>query len=232
MLPSIAASSPRAVPRQAATAWRWVGLGILMLCYAVLSHWLTLHAAIHPWAVAALFGPLLLAVTLWSLRLRQWLTLAVCLVLVVVLVAVVHKGAVADVNRLALAQHVGMHLFLGWSFAHTLREGRTALISVLASRVHRGLSPGLARYTRRLTAAWAVYFFAMATSSLLLYALAPWWWWSLFANILTPIAVAVLFVGEYLMRFRWHPEFERASLIDALRAYRAPAAGPPAPPAA
>ena len=31
--------------------------------------------------------------------------------------------------------------------------------------------------------------------------------------------MALLFVGEYALRYRLHPEFERASLGAALRAY-------------
>jgi hypothetical protein len=31
--------------------------------------------------------------------------------------------------------------------------------------------------------------------------------------------MVVLFVGEYLLRYRLHPEFERATLSAAVRAY-------------
>jgi uncharacterized membrane protein len=48
--------------------------------------------------------------------------------------------------------------------------------------------------------------------------------WSVLANLLTPLMVGVLFVGEYLLRYRLHPEFERTRLIDTVRAfYSAPA---------
>ena len=40
-----------------------------------------------------------------------------------------------------------------------------------------------------------------------------------FANLLTPLAMLVMFVGEYLLRYRLHPEFERATLAQAVRAY-------------
>ena len=46
--------------------------------------------------------------------------------------------------------------------------------------------------------------------------------WSLLANLLTPAVVAALFVGEHLLRYRLHPEFERAApcrrLVRALPA--------------
>ena len=34
-----------------------------------------------------------------------------------------------------------------------------------------------------------------------------------------PVLIAVLFVGEHLVRYRLHPEFERARLVDAVRAF-------------
>jgi len=35
-----------------------------------------------------------------------------------------------------------------------------------------------------------------------------------------------MFVGEFLLRYRLHPEFERATLADALNAYARRAAAP------
>jgi uncharacterized membrane protein len=60
----------------------------------------------------------------------------------------------------------------------------------------------------------------MVVLSLGLFAVAPWWWWSVFANLVTPVAAVALFVGEYLVRYRLHPEFERTTLAQAFRAYR------------
>jgi len=62
--------------------------------------------------------------------------------------------------------------------------------------------------------------------------LAPFTTWATFANLLTPLALVAMFVGEYLLRYRLHPEFERASLNDMIRAYsQARRAVPSAPPA-
>ena len=35
--------------------------------------------------------------------------------------------------------------------------------------------------------------------------------WSVWANLVTPVASVGFFVGEHVMRYRWHPEFERVS---------------------
>ena len=60
----------------------------------------------------------------------------------------------------------------------------------------------------------------MSLACLVLYAWAPWAWWSLFANLLTPVAALGFFVGEHVLRYWMHPEFERVSLAQAVRAYR------------
>jgi len=98
--------------------------------------------------------------------------------------------------------------------------GNGRAISALAAREGTAMTSGKAAYTRRVTVLWAEYFFVMVALSLALYAWAPWWVWSLFANLLTPVAAVTLFVGEYWLRYRLHPEFERASMLQALRAYR------------
>lgn len=201
-------------------AWRIVAAVVALAAYALASHWLMVHAASRPWAVAALFGPLVLAVAAMGWQRRQTLTLAACAALVALLAAVVARGGVDDINRLYVLQHAGIHLALAASFGLTLRAGSTPLISAVAARVHRHYTPALAAYTRWVTGLWASYFCAMTAISLLIYALAPWPWWSLFGNVLTPLAALTLFVSEYALRFVRHPEFERVSLRAAYDAYR------------
>ena len=146
--------------------------------------------------MAALFGPLLLAI----------------------------RGGVQDMQLMYVLQHGAIHLALGWSFAITLRPGSTPLISALARGLHTRLgqdfTPALAHYTRRLTALWVAYFVGMVAVSALIFWLAPWPVWSVFGNLVTPLAAAALFVGEYLLRYRWHPEFARITLRAAFEAYQ------------
>ena len=74
-------------------------------------------------------------------------------------------------------------------------------------------------YCRRVTWSWVIYFAAMALLSVLVYRYADWNTWSTLANIVTPLVIAALFVGEFVLRYWLHPEFERATLLDAARAY-------------
>lgn len=200
--------------------WLLWGAASVLAAYAVLSHWLMVQAAGRPWAVAALFGPLLLAVAAMAIKRRHPGSLLGCLALALGLALVVWRGGVADVHRLYVAQHAGIHLALCWTFAITLRRGSMPLISALAQRVHGRAVPEEHAYTRRLTVIWALYFIGMAGLSVLLYVAAPWSAWSVFANLLTPLAALGLFVGEHLLRYRLHPEFHRATLAQSVLAYR------------
>lgn len=203
-----------------------LGLGLLaIVAYAWASHWLMVHAAQEPWAVAALLGPLLLPVLGVAWRQRNYWLLGLGLVGVVALVQVVAAGGLGDVRRLYLLQHVGMHLALGAGFAASLRAPGPALITRMAQRVHRELTPPMRAYTEALTGVWVAYFFGMAALSVAVYAWGHWETWSLLANVLTPLAIGVLLVGEHGVRYRLHPEFERVSLLETVRAFRGSAAG-------
>ncbi len=193
--------------------------GLAVAAYALLSHGLMLYAATAPWAVAALFGPLLLPLLGLAWRQRQPLLLALALAGAVALVFIVAAGGLGDVHRLYVAQHAGMHAALGFAFAWTLRPGQTAMVTLMARRLH-AITPDMVVYTRRVTRLWVGYFGGMAGLSLAVFALAPWAWWSLLANVLTPAAIGALFIGEYALRYRLHPEFERVSLADMVRAAR------------
>lgn len=204
--------------------WRIAAAAAALLGYALLGHGLMLNAANEPWAVAALFGPLLLAVAGMGWHRRQWATLAACAGLLALLAVIVWRGGVRDMQRMYVLQHGAIHLALAWSFALTLREGSTPLISLLAEGLHRKLNqdftPTMLAYTRRLTGLWAAYFMGMVVLSALIYLLAPWSWWSVFCNLLTPLAAGTFFVGEHLLRYRRHPEFGRVSLRAAFEAYQ------------
>lgn len=217
MSPSIARSN---APAPMAAGWRIAAVVAALAAYALLSHLLMLHAAQQAWAVAVLFGPLVLAVGGAAAQRRQWPLLAACITGVAVLAWVVMKGGVADMHRLYVLQHGGLHLVLAWTFGITLRKGSTPLITAMAMTLHRHFTPELRAYTRWLTGLWVAYFLGMVVLSVLIYALAPWAWWSLFGNLLTPIAAVSLFVGEYFVRGHRHPEFERVSLRNMLEAYR------------
>lgn len=188
--------------------------------YGAMSHWLMLHAATQPWAVAAIMGPMVLGFAGAAWQRRHLPSLLLCGIAVIALGAVTALGGVDDVHRLYVLQYVAINLALCATFALTLRRGSTPLLARIAARVHRNFPPPMRAYAARLTRVWAAYFALMALACLVLYAWAPWSWWSLFANLLTPLAVLGFLLGEHMLRYRMHPEFERATVVEALLAYQ------------
>jgi uncharacterized membrane protein len=202
-------------------SWRAFAVALALAGYALLSHVLMVMAADRPWAIVVLLGPLLLGVSAVALQQRHLPSLLASMVALCGLwaYASAHEG-LHRIEHLYLLQHAGIHCAFGFVFGATLRRGATPLVSAFALRVHRVITPELMRYTRQVTWAWCLYFAGIVVLSLLLFAAAPWWVWSAFANLVTPVAALALFVGEYLLRYRLHPQFERITLAQALQAYR------------
>ncbi|MCE3269969.1 MAG: hypothetical protein K0S57_366 [Ramlibacter sp.] len=204
--------------------WTAVAVAVAALAYAAASYTLMTRAQDSAWSLAITLGPLLVVSAAWAWNAGHRM-LAVAGGLAVVLLAVVllglqRAGGHGIPSRwLYLAQHAGVHLALAAWFGATLRPGDEPLVTALARRVH-DVTPAMERYTRNVTLAWTLYFIGMAVTSLALFSLGDFAHWSLLANILTPVFTVGFFVGEYLLRYRLHPEFERVSLHRALQAYR------------
>ncbi|ANQ83351.1 hypothetical protein dqs_0274 [Azoarcus olearius] len=116
-----------------------------------------------------------------------------------------------------LIQHVGTFGLLAIGFGRSL--GGEPMITRFARLVHGAeLAPPLVRYTRGATAAWALFFTAMTTASLLLFFGGPLPLWSLLVNILTPLLVALMFAAEFLVRRLLLPPGLRTGLVESVRA--------------
>lgn len=209
---------------------RYVAVGVAGLAWVIASQWLMTRTPPSPWSAVALLAPMLgvVAVGTWRSGRRIWSVVAAVLVAALALQAG-HGGGLSP-ERLYLTEHVAFHVFLAITFGITLRRGARPLIARLAERVHGSLTPAKERYTRKVTAAWTIYFGAMAALSIGLYLGAPFAVWAAFANLCTPIALALMFVGEHRLRYRLHPEFERTSLQDMIRAYAQAGRPEPTPP--
>ncbi|WP_250441019.1 hypothetical protein [Caballeronia sp. AZ1_KS37] len=116
-------------------------------------------------------------------------------------------------------EHTSFNLALAWMFGRTLGPGREPLCTQFATMVHGKLEPRVARYTRRVTLAWTLFFVATAFVSTMLFAFASIVTWSTFANYLALPLVGLMFVAEYACRRIALPEMEPSSIMDAVRAY-------------
>lgn len=113
---------------------------------------------------------------------------------------------------------VAANLLIAWRFAATLRPGAVPLITHYARHDPAGLPPRAERYTRRLTAAWAILLGVFA----LAHAAAIAGLWPLPAVSLTEAVLCTLgFLGEHLLRSRLFPELGRATPWRTVSAIRA-----------
>jgi uncharacterized membrane protein len=128
--------------------------------------------------------------------------------------------AIVAPSALVFGPPIVINAALGALFARSLRRGYEPTISVFARLEHGTLAPELARYTRGLTWLWTILFLGLATAALLLAVYASLSAWSWFVNCATYVAVAGLFVGEYLYRRIRFPQYRHASLLTQFRNVR------------
>lgn len=115
--------------------------------------------------------------------------------------------------------HATAYVFLLFLFGHTLLPGRVALVTRLARSVHGALPPYMETYTRRLTAAWCVFFAVQLAASAALFTYATLDAWSVFVNVLNLPLLALMFAGEYLYRIARYRDFPHASIAEAVGAF-------------
>jgi uncharacterized membrane protein len=118
-------------------------------------------------------------------------------------------------------EHALFNGALGCLFGRTLAPGREPLCSQFAAMTRgRPLAPEVAAYTRRITAAWAIFFAVVVAVSTVLFASASLQTWSTFANYLTLPLVALMFTAEHACRRFALPGVKSAGILESLRAYR------------
>ncbi|AOJ14367.1 hypothetical protein WJ07_20445 [Burkholderia vietnamiensis] len=118
-------------------------------------------------------------------------------------------------------EHASFNVAMALLFGRTLTAGQVPLCTRFAAMIHGEITPAVARYTRRITLAWALFFVAIAAVSTLLFATAPIAAWSTFANYLSLPLVAVMFAAEHACRRVALPGDARTTMADSMRAYRA-----------
>ncbi|MDO9294156.1 MAG: hypothetical protein Q7U09_21450 [Hydrogenophaga sp.] len=205
--------------------WNWVrgiGVALLTVVWAVMAHYTSTGNESSGWGAALALTPMsvALALGLWRLPSRWLGALAAAAVLAGLIGSWPFlKGQVA---LLYYVEHLGVYLLLSVFFGRTLKGPEESLVTQMARRVHGGvLSPAQAAYTRQVTLVWCIFFAGMALISTLLFLFAPVAAWSLFANLLGGPLIALMFVGEYLWRRHALPEEKRATMADAVRAWKA-----------
>lgn len=206
---------------------RGLAIAVAVVAWAGAAHYTSALVDESSWGALLAIAPfaLIAAAFAWQST-RRGLMLALLATATLVL-ALAWPTLARNVGWLYFVQHVGTNALLGLGFGRTLGAGREPMCTRIARTMHGTVSPALARYTRQVTAAWAMFFAGTVAISSLLFAFGTIEAWSTFANLLTMPLVGLMFLAEYLVRLRLLPE-DRSSILDAVRAYRrtSPTASP------
>jgi uncharacterized membrane protein len=190
----------------------------LLAAYTGLSHYCNTHALRGLGVVLALSPPLLLGLSLLWRSTRPWIAGP----LTVVAALLLYDGWAQlekNFSMVYLIQECGMYGLLAFGFGRSLGPADVALCTRLADRLHGPLTPREVRYTRQVTAAWAVFFGALTLTILGLYAFSSVTVWSLFVNFVALPLVALMFGVEYAVRRHALPETERRGILASVRVF-------------
>jgi uncharacterized membrane protein len=194
-------------------------VALLAVAYAALAYYTSVTPGMQSLGAMVALTPLMLALVsiAWHARNRvAWMgaTALVCTGLAF------QWGAITNhYDYLYWLEHAGTEAFLGVVFLRSLQPGREAMCSYFARMVHGSLTPVLERYTRQITIAWVMFFFAMSSISSVLFFTATISAWSTFAYFFTAPLTIGMFVIEYMVRRRVLPDMEHAHIFDGIRAF-------------
>jgi uncharacterized membrane protein len=190
-----------------------------VVAYAGLSHYSNSVAKTHDLGVGLALGPVL---TIGLLLIWRWTHLLVALLAAAAAAVLLrHYWPVLEKNFpvVYLLQEGGFYSLMAASFGLSLLGDRVSLCTQLADKVHGPLSSQEVRYTRRVTAAWALFFLSIAAVTLYLFVMAPLRVWSFFANFCVVPLIGLMFVIEYAVRRRVLPHVSRRGILAAVRVY-------------
>ena len=192
---------------------------VCIIAYAGLSHYGNTAAKNPDVGVVLALGPLLgvglLIIWRWG---RFWAVLPAS-VAAGTLLYLYWPVLERDFPVVCLLQEGGFYSLMAASFGLSLFGRRTALCTQLADKLHGPLTAQELRYTRRVTAAWALFFLLIAAATLGLFILAPLRIWSLFANFCVLPLIGLMFIAEYAIRLRVLPQVQRPGILAAVRVY-------------
>jgi uncharacterized membrane protein len=190
-----------------------------VVAYAGLSHYSNSIAQTHDLGVGLAVAPPLTVgfVLLW----RAAHAAVALLAAVGAAVLLSHYWPLLEQNfpTLYLLQEGGFYTLLAASFGQSLLPGRVPLCTEFAGRLHGPLSARELIYTRRVTAAWTLFFVAIGLLTLGLFEFAPLPVWSFFANFCVIPLMGLMFAAEYAVRRRVLPQVRPRGILASVRVY-------------
>jgi uncharacterized membrane protein len=192
---------------------------VFVVAYAGLSHYSNTAANNHDLGVGLALGPVL---TIGLLLIWRWTHLLIALLAAAAAAVLLrHYWPVLEKNFpvVYLLQEGGFYSLMAASFGLSLFGNRVSLCTQLADKVHGPLTAQELHYTRRVTAAWALFFVSIAAVTVGLFVLAPLRVWSFFANFCVVPLMGLMFIVEYAVRRRVLPHVSRRGILAAVRVY-------------
>jgi uncharacterized membrane protein len=200
-------------------AWRYGWIVLLLAGYAALVHYSNSHSGAKPLGAVLAVAPLL-AIGLGVAWRSTYRLTAVALALLAGSLAFSRwKILESNYSLLYLLEDLTLYGLLSVTFARSLAKNRMPLCSYWATLVHGPLPPLVARYTRTVTTAWAVFFALIGATSVTLYAWASLPAWSAFANFVTLPLVGLMFLSEYAVRRKTLPPSHRTGLLRSVQVF-------------
>jgi uncharacterized membrane protein len=194
-------------------------VGVFFVAYSGLSHYSNSHAQARDLATILALAPML---TLTLVLLWRWRGVLLALgwaAGVALLCYYFWPRLTRNFSLVYLVQQLGFHGLMAGTFGLSLLPGRVPLCTQLADKVHGPLGMAELRYTRQVTAVWAIFFLANAAVTVLLYAFAPLRIWSMFVNFCSLPLIGLMFAAEYAVRRRVLNQVKTGGLIATLRVY-------------
>jgi len=192
---------------------------VFIVVYAGLSHYANSAARTRDLSVALALAPVLGFGLLLTRRWGRPLTALVAATAAALLLRRYWSLLEQNFSWVYLIQEGGFYGLMALSFGRSLFGNRVALCTQLADKVHGPLTGPEVRYTRRVTAAWTLFFALIAAATVGFFYAAPLRIWSLFANFCVPPLIGLMFVAEYAVRRRALPQAQRRGILAAIRAY-------------
>jgi uncharacterized membrane protein len=194
-------------------------ISLFVVAYAALSHYGNSFAKTHDLGVCLALAPVLAVGLLLVWRSgRRWTAVPAAAAAALLLH---HYWPVLEGNFsvVYLLQEGGFYSLMAASFGRSLLGQRVALCTQLADKLHGPLNPPEVLYTRRVTAAWALFFVLIVAATVGLFMFAPLRIWSLFANFCVLPLIGFMFMAEYAVRRRVLPRASRPGIFAAVRVY-------------
>lgn len=192
---------------------------VAIIAYSGLSHYSNSHAQAREVATGLALAPIL---TLGAVLAWRWLHPALALsaaLLTAMVLFTFWPGLTRNFSLLYFVQQFGFYTLMALSFGTTLIRPRVPLCTLMADKIHGPLTTQELQYTRQVTVAWTVFFMLNMLATLLLFKFAPMKVWSIFVNFASLPLLALMFLGEYLIRRQVLPPVQGAGLLATLRVY-------------